>query len=140
MKTLCQKTNNKKNEHIDDFIVDFWCSCDGRMLLLRLFYGLVTIDAASVKGNAVRAGIKFLWSPNVINEQLIRFLYYFFLSFFSICNIYSCIIKTILKLCENPEASRSTGKNILIAAFHVLRALCVGWDQSIGLCCLKCFI
>lgn len=33
-----------------------------------------------------------------------------------------------MKILENPETCKPTGKNILSAVFHVIRFLCIGWN------------
>uniref|UniRef100_A0A915D6C5 Condensin complex subunit 1 N-terminal domain-containing protein n=1 Tax=Ditylenchus dipsaci TaxID=166011 RepID=A0A915D6C5_9BILA len=108
-----QKGKKAAADPSEDSTVSSWNSQDGRLRLLRLLFGITTIEAVHEDGPPVRAGIKFLFTPNILDEQLVE-----------------CVLKIVMKILENPEASKASGKNILIASFHVLRAVCIGWEQS----------
>ncbi|KAI1716364.1 non-SMC mitotic condensation complex subunit 1 domain-containing protein [Ditylenchus destructor] len=108
-----QKGRKAASESNDDYTVTFWKSQDGRLRLLRTFYELITLVAVSDGEYTVHAGIKFLWTPNFVDPQLI-----------------TCILNTLMKILENPETSKASGKNILVGAFMVIRVMCIGWEQN----------
>lgn len=68
----------KSRKNIDtltnDFTINFWNSLDGRMRLLRVLFDVLTIDAKGVNNSYIRGGIKLLWYPKSMNEELIKFV------------------------------------------------------------------
>ncbi|KAI1724403.1 non-SMC mitotic condensation complex subunit 1 domain-containing protein [Ditylenchus destructor] len=110
MLTHDQKGRKAATESNDDFTVTFWKSRDGRLQLLRTFFNLITLVAVSDGEYAVHAGIKFLWTPNFVDPQLITI-------FFN--NIHSAVAKHLMDLSFKLEAFQKSG----VTSFHFIDAI-----------------
>ena len=85
------------------------------MTFIKLFYAVINMNVVTEIVGVVHAAAKLLWGPGGASDDLTI-----------------CTIDSMIEILENPEVCKASGKNIVIPVFHVLRVLCVHWDQNKG--------